>query len=112
MLAVGGVAFENSTDGLPTRFPSAVQSLEQEQNAILLQCALLKLPPEKREILILSRYQDLRYEQIASLLGCEVGTIKVRVYRAIKELRDIFLKLSSEKTPCNVKKSVSNSRIM
>ena len=63
-------------------------------------------------MLILSRYQDMKYEQIAELMDCEVGTIKVRVYRAMKELRDIFFRLSSEKTPCNVKRSVNNLRIM
>jgi len=31
------------------------------------------------------------------LLGCEVGAVKVRVHRALKELRELYLKLSSEK---------------
>jgi RNA polymerase sigma-70 factor (ECF subfamily) len=86
--------------------------LEEEQNRVLLECAMFKLSEEKREVLILSRYQEMKYEQIAELMGCEVGAIKVRVHRAIKELREIFLKLSSEKLPCNVKKSENNLRIM
>ena len=64
------------------------------------------------EVLVLSRYQDMKYEQIAELMGCEVGAIKVRVHRAMKELREIFLKLASEKPPCDVKKSENNLRIM
>ena len=40
------------------------------------------------------------------------STIKVRVFRAIRELREIFFKLSNEKEPCNVKRSVNNLRIM
>ena len=86
--------------------------LEEEQNRVLLECAMFKLSEDKREVLILSRYQEMKYEQIAELMGCEVGAIKVRVHRAIKELREIFLKLSSEKLPCNVKKSENNLRIM
>ena len=31
---------------------------------------------------------------------------------ALKELREIFLKLSSEKLPCNAKKSENNLRII
>ena len=95
-----------STTGLPG------QEFEQEQQRALLECALQKLPLEKREVLILSRYQDMKYEQIAELMGCEVGAIKVRVHRALKDLREIFTKLSSERLPCNVKKSENNLRIM
>jgi RNA polymerase sigma factor (sigma-70 family) len=94
----------------PLPFPG--RRLEEEQNRALLECAMFRLSEEKREVLILSRYQEMKYEQIAELMGCEVGAIKVRVHRAIKELREIFLKLSSEKLPCNVKKSENNLRIM
>ena len=94
----------------PLPFPG--HRLEEEQNRVLLECAMLKLSEEKREVLILSRYQEMKYEQIAELMGCEVGAIKVRVHRAIKDLREFFLKLSSEKLPCNVKKSENNLRIM
>jgi RNA polymerase sigma-70 factor (ECF subfamily) len=104
--------FGQEKDELQTSFVPPGQELELEEHTLLLECALLKLAPEKREILILSRYEEMKYEQIAELLDCEVGTVKVRFYRAMKELRDIFLKLSSEKQPCTVKRSVNNLRIM
>jgi RNA polymerase sigma-70 factor (ECF subfamily) len=103
---------EDGMQALPSRSPFPGQELEQEQQTLLLECALLKLTEEKREVLVLSRYQDMKYEQIAELMGCEVGAIKVRVHRALKDLREIFTKLSSERLPCNVKKSESNLRIM
>ena len=40
---------------------------------------------------------DLRLEQrqeIGEILGCDAGTVKVRVHRALKELRDIFRELT------------------
>ena len=89
-----------------------IEKLEEDERTRLLECALLRLQPEKREILVLSRYQDMKYEEIAELLGCELGTVKVRIYRAMQELRDIFFKLSKEKPLCSVKKSVSNLRTM
>jgi RNA polymerase sigma-70 factor (ECF subfamily) len=103
---------EDGADQLRSRFGLPGEDLEQEQQAMMLECALFRLPEDKREVLILSRYHDMKYEQIAELLGCEVNTIKVRVFRAIKELRDIFFRLSNEKRPCNVKKSVNSLRIM
>ena len=97
---------------LPSRGPFPNQQFEKDQETALLKRALAKLPDEKRELLILARYQELKYEEIADLLGVDIGTIKVRVHRAVKELREIFLKLSGEKTPCNVKTSEANLRIM
>lgn len=63
---------------------------QQAQEHRLLAKALERLSPEKREILVLSRYQELRYEEIGAILGCETGTVKVRVHRAMRELKDHF----------------------
>jgi RNA polymerase sigma factor (sigma-70 family) len=73
--------------------PAAADAAQQKQEAQLLQRALMQLPEDKREILILSRYQELKYEEIARLMGCEVGTVKVRVHRALQQLREAFRQL-------------------
>jgi len=75
----------------------AADIADSEQQAALLHKALLMLPEEKREVLLLSRFQELKYEEIARLLDCEVGTVKVRIHRALRELRMLFEKLSSGK---------------
>jgi RNA polymerase sigma factor (sigma-70 family) len=103
---------EEGEHALQSSSPLPGHGLEREQQTVLLECAMFQLPPEKREVLVLSRYQEMKYEQIAEVMGCEVGTVKVRVHRALNELRDIYLKLSSEKLPCNAKKSVNNLRVM
>ena len=63
----------------------------------LLREALARMSPEKREILVLSRYQKLKYREIAELCQESVGTIKVRAHRAMRELRRIFLELEHER---------------
>jgi RNA polymerase sigma factor (sigma-70 family) len=85
----------------PEMSPSVVDSdsADAEQQAALLHRALLMLPEEKREVLLLSRFQELKYEEIARLMDCEVGTVKVRIHRALRELRGIFEKLTSGKRP-------------
>ena len=72
---------------------------QQQQEAALLNRALMQLPEEKREVLILSRLQELKHEEIAGLLGCEVGTVKVRVHRALQELKQVFHQLQSSGAP-------------
>jgi len=59
--------------------------------------ALDRLPLDKREVLVLSRFQNLKYSEIADILGCEVGAVKVRVFRAIRELGEIFGELTGER---------------
>jgi len=82
----------------PTGDPLPHQLLEEEQSRKLLEKALSQLPPEKREVLLLSRYQDLRYDAIAGILGCSVEAVKVRVHRAMNELRNKFFQLSGEES--------------
>jgi RNA polymerase sigma factor (sigma-70 family) len=70
-------------------------TVERDQQHAILHRALLQLPEEKREVLLLSRFQGLRYEEIAELLGCQAGAVKVRVHRALQELREVFIRLES-----------------
>jgi RNA polymerase sigma factor (sigma-70 family) len=74
-----------------------VDTAQQSQEALLLRSALMQISEDKREVLVLSRFQDLKYEEIAQLLGCEVGTVKTRVHRALQELRQILHQLESGK---------------
>lgn len=78
--------------------PMPEELFTRKQDVMFLQNALNRLRPDRREILVLSRFHELRYEQIAQILQCEVGAVKVRVYRALKELRETFCELRGEKT--------------
>jgi RNA polymerase sigma factor (sigma-70 family) len=77
--------------------PIPDELFNRKEDAMYLQEALDKLPEDKREVLVLSRFQNLKYEDIALILKCEIGTVKVRVYRALKELREIFCELRGER---------------
>ena len=73
------------------------QRAEFGQSVALLRRALALLPEDKREVLVLSRFQNLRYEEIGRILDCEPGTVKVRVYRAVRQLEQIYNELAGEK---------------
>ena len=70
---------------------------QNKQETARLYRALAALPKEKREVLVMSRFLELKYDEIASILKCEVGTVKVRVYRALRELGDRFAALGGER---------------
>jgi RNA polymerase sigma-70 factor (ECF subfamily) len=84
----------NETGEPASADPSPPEQLEHQEHKELLQKALSRLHADKKEILILSRYQELPYETIAGLLGCSVGAVKVRVHRAMKELRHEYFQLA------------------
>ena len=80
-----------------SREPNPGEWAEQRQQAAMLRAALARLSQDKRELLILSRYQDLKYEEIARILSSNVATVKVRVFRALQELGRIYFELSRGK---------------
>lgn len=77
--------------------PRADERIRQVQEHELVRRAMAALPPDKREVLVLSRYQNLRYEEIGQILGCEVGAVKTRVFRAVRALGQAFEQLAGER---------------
>jgi RNA polymerase sigma factor (sigma-70 family) len=69
---------------------------DTEQQYQYLHRALGQLPEQYREVLVLSRFQNMNYEQIGQVLGLSVPNVKVRVFRAIQKLRDLYLKIDNQ----------------
>ncbi|HEY4061315.1 MAG TPA: RNA polymerase sigma factor [Puia sp.] len=68
--------------------------LEKKQELKALEAALQSLSAENRELLILSRWQELKYSEIARILDISEGAVKVRVHRALQLLRTNYLKMN------------------
>jgi RNA polymerase sigma factor (sigma-70 family) len=66
---------------------------DMEQKEKNLHLAMAKLPEESREILVLSRFQGMKYEQISQILNLTVPAVKVKVHRAIKKLREYYVEI-------------------
>jgi RNA polymerase sigma factor (sigma-70 family) len=66
------------------------EDLVKKEKSHRIKEALACLTEAQREVLILSRYQDLKYEEIADILKCRVGTVKARVFRAVEKLRRVY----------------------
>lgn len=88
---------EGPARDLPSREPVPELQVKTAQEVRLLRRALAALPLEKRELLVMSRFQELKYEQIAQVLQVEVSTVKVRVFRAVRELGEVYRELAGEK---------------
>lgn len=66
---------------------------------VRLQRALLMLPREKRELVLLSRVRQLGTDDLARLFGCSTNAVKVRLHRSLEELRAHFDALEQGASP-------------
>ena len=57
---------------------------------MILQEALRALPAGKRAVLVLRYLEDLPEAQVASILGCSVGTVRSQTSTAITQLRSVL----------------------
>lgn len=69
---------------------SPVQAAESADAQDRVQRALLRLPAEYREAVVLRFVEDLPYEEIAQIQGVAVGTAKSRVFRAKEQLAELL----------------------
>jgi RNA polymerase sigma factor (sigma-70 family) len=79
------------TDSYPADINDESSGFEEEDYERL-DKAFSSLRAEQREIIVLSRYQGLKYEEISKIVNQSVPAIKVAVHRAIKQLRGIYFK--------------------
>ena len=52
--------------------------------------AVARLPEAMREVVELGVFQELPYADVAEILGIPVGTVKSRMFNAIKKLKEMF----------------------
>ena len=57
--------------------------------------ALHKLKPEFREVLILTRYEELKYREVAEIVGISETGVKARVHRALRDLKEAYLQTAA-----------------
>ena len=77
-------------DEIPGEVFSDEKSSEDREREKLLMKAIHRLPSEKRELIIFSKFQGMKYEEIAEMRETSVGAIKVQVHRAMGQLKEIY----------------------
>lgn len=80
-------------DELKITTTSIEQKLTQQEDLQQLELAMQQLPAPQREILVMTRFQKMKYGEVATILQCSEGAVKVKVHRALKQLRQIFFKI-------------------
>ena len=69
----------------------AIRATQSDRLEVLdLQIALLRLPEEQREILLLIGLEQMTYDEAAGVLGIPIGTVMSRLSRARERLRALL----------------------
>ena len=64
---------------------------EKDDNLFLVGKTLQVMDPKDRELLYYLFFEDLKYEEVAEILKCSIGTIKSRVFYAKKKFKTAFI---------------------
>jgi RNA polymerase sigma factor (sigma-70 family) len=80
---------EKVSDHIPD--PDEGGKLEEKEQ--LLHACMARLKEEDRELLVLTRFQHMKYEEVATIMETTVANVKVRVHRAIGKLREYYFEL-------------------
>ena len=60
-----------------------------------LRSAVNKLPKEEKELIVLSRFQGMKYREISEITGYSIGNIKIKIHRAMQKLRTFYFQNNS-----------------
>jgi len=77
---------------LSTLLDDEISSNQASQDAILFK-AIENLPFEGKELLVMCKFQDLKYEEIAKITGDSIPNIKIKVHRTLKRLKEIYFEM-------------------
>ncbi len=80
---------------LPDSAPQADELASRSDEISQLHKALASMPADQRELITLYRLQQIPLEELATVYECKLGTLKVRIHRALHSLREHYERLQS-----------------
>ena len=89
---------------VPDTRPTPEAAAEQKELRAQIEAGLRTLSPEHREVLILREIQQLSYDEIADALSLDLGTVKSRISRGRRQLRNFLMEQGNFSAPAASKK--------
>ncbi len=76
--------------------PSSFELEVKIEELKTLETAFEKLDTEKRQILALNKCDELSFREIGEIMNCSEGNARIKVFRALQELRSIYQNLEKQ----------------
>ena len=74
----------------PSQQASPTEDVKRRELGRLIDAAVLELSPEHRAVIQLREYEGLEYAEIATVVGCSIGTVMSRLHYARKHLQKLL----------------------
>lgn len=87
------IADNRTDDSLPGKGTIGIEEYLEEE----IKHALDNLPIAFREVVLYSDVEGFSYEEISDIVGCPIGTVKSRLYRARKTLQKLLWDYAKDK---------------
>ena len=84
---------------VPDTAPSPQEQAERSELRQQIEAGLQALTPDHRQVLLLREMHQLSYDEIAQTLDVDVGTVKSRINRGRKQLRNFLLRSGNFSPP-------------
>lgn len=88
-------------DLIESREESPTDRLDRQEQADALNRAIDSLPDLYREVLILAYFQEMKYQEIADVLGLPLGTVKSRMHAAVGKLSELLRPAQADGQPAS-----------
>lgn len=86
--AISGSAYQSELATAESGNPGKMAENEEFQERI--KKAIESLPRKQREVIIMNYYEGLRYSEIAVILKCSLGSVKMAAHRAHLRLAELL----------------------
>ncbi len=91
----------DSVDDIKEKYPNfeietednPLEKLNKKELETLMEKALSLLDEEEKELILLKFINELSYEEIVEITGCNIGTIKSKLFRIKTKLKENYLSL-------------------
>ncbi|MEE9392229.1 MAG: sigma-70 family RNA polymerase sigma factor [Planctomycetota bacterium] len=88
----GGEASTSLAQLLPGDEETPLEALAKREIKDLIEAALERLSKTHRDVFVLAEFQGLKYAEIGEILEIPVGTVKSRMFNAVRRLRELLEK--------------------
>jgi RNA polymerase sigma-70 factor (ECF subfamily) len=87
---------EEMSREIPSLEATPLETVESKELNALVNKAIQQLSYEHRAVLVLREIEGYSYEEIAQIMDCSIGTVRSRINRARKAMKEQVLKLYRE----------------
>ena len=70
--------------------PDTTDGNEMDIETSIVRRALNRLPETTRDLLVMSKLKNMRYKEIGTVMNCSEGAVKVRRFRAMRDLKAMY----------------------